>query len=132
MSCMPDDAQTLVAEADRHLRNVLGDVGLAFFNFPSLSEVQRLAIPSIGEGGNVLVCAATAAGKTEAVIAPLVWRLRRQAVSRGRNTQVLAVAPTRALVADLTARLEGPLAQLGWRVGAQTSDFAGAAAAQRC
>jgi ATP-dependent helicase Lhr and Lhr-like helicase len=129
MSFMPEDAQTLVAQTDRHLRYVLGDVGLAFFNFPSLSEVQRLAIPSIGEGGNTLVCAATAAGKTEAVIAPLVWRVRRQAASRERNTQVLAVAPTRALVADLTARLEGPLAQLGWRVGAQTSDFAGAAAA---
>jgi ATP-dependent Lhr-like helicase len=126
---MPDDTPNHDARADRHLRNALGDVGLAFFNFPTLSEVQRLAIPAIGEGANTLVCAATAAGKTEAVIAPLVWRVRGQTASRGRTTQILAVAPTRALVADLTARLEGPLAQLGWRCGAQTSDFAGAAAA---
>ena len=71
-----------IARADRHLRTVLGDVGLAFFNFPSLSEVQRRAIPSIGEGANTLICAATAAGKTEAVIAPMVWRIRRQAVAQ--------------------------------------------------
>jgi ATP-dependent Lhr-like helicase len=42
---------------------------------------------------------------------------------------VLGVAPTRALVADLTARLEAPLARIGWRCGAQTSDFAGAESA---
>jgi len=129
---MRADAPNIDARADRPLRNALGDVGLAFFNFPTLSEVQRLAIPTIGEGANTLVCAATAAGKTEAVMAQLVWRVRGRAASRGRTTQILAVAPTRALAADLTARLEGPLAQLGWRCGAQTSDFAGAAAAQRC
>ena len=42
---------------------------------------------------------------------------------------MLGVAPTRALVADLTARLEAPLARIGWRCGAQTSDFAGAESA---
>jgi ATP-dependent Lhr-like helicase len=124
---MRDDSNQ--AQADRRLRLALGDVGLAFFNFPSLSEVQRRAIPSIAEGHNTLVCAATATGKTEAVIAPLVWKVRRQAAVRGRHIRLLAVAPTRALVADLTARLEGPLAQIGWRCGAQTSDFGGAASA---
>lgn len=126
MFSMPDDPAATTARSDRHLRNTLGDVGLAFFNFPALSEVQRRSIPSIGNGENTLICAATAAGKTEGVIAPLVWRLRRQASDRGRHTLVLAVAPTRALVADLTARLEGPLAQIRWRCGAQTSDFDGA------
>ncbi|MBM4257416.1 MAG: DEAD/DEAH box helicase [Deltaproteobacteria bacterium] len=127
MCCMPDNSNQ--AQADRALRRALGDVGLAFFNFPSLSEVQRRAIPSIAEGHNTLVCAATAAGKTEAVIAPLVWTVRRQTTIRGRHIQLLAVAPTRALVADLTSRLEVPLARIGWRCGAQTSDFDGAAAA---
>ncbi|HMO85107.1 MAG TPA: helicase-related protein [Lacipirellulaceae bacterium] len=75
----------------------------------------------------MLACAATAAGKTEAVLAPLVWRLRCQPAGNGRGPRLLAIAPTRALVADLTARLETPLAQLGWRCAAQTSDFSGAA-----
>jgi ATP-dependent Lhr-like helicase len=123
---MPEKAQNEGSRSDRHLRDALGDVGRAFFDFPSLSDVQLAAIPSIREGENTLVCAATAAGKTEAVIAPLVWRVRRKGGNRSRGTQVLAVAPTRALVADLAVRLESPLAQFGWRCAAQTSDFAGA------
>ena len=126
MSSMPENPENGTARSDRQLKNALGDVGRAFFNFPSLSDVQRAAIPSIAEGNSTLVCAATAAGKTEAVIAPLVWRARRKPAISSRATQILAVAPTRALVADLAARLEEPLAQLGWRCGAQTSDFAGA------
>ncbi len=122
---MPDDAAER-SRLDRRLRDGLGDVGQAFFNFPALSEVQRAAIQPIAEGRNLLVCAATAAGKTEAVLAPLVWRLRRKAAGSGRGPRLLAIAPTRALVADLTARLETPLAKLGWRCAAQTSDFAGA------
>jgi len=126
MSSTPEQTAHKESRSDRHLRNALGDVGRAFFNFPSLSEVQRAAIPSIGAGENTLVCAATAAGKTEAVMAPLIWRVRRKESNRAKSTLVLAVAPTRALVADLTARLSGPLAQIGWQCGAQTSDFAGA------
>jgi len=129
MSSTPEQTEGKGSPSDRRLRNMLGDVGLAFFDFPSLSEVQRAAIPRVGEGDNTLVCAATAAGKTEAVIAPLVWRVRRKSVNPTQGTQVLAVAPTRALVADLAGRLEEPLARLGWRCGAQTSDFAGAASA---
>jgi hypothetical protein len=40
---------------ERQLVNALGDVGRAFFDFPSLSEVQRKAIPRIGQGENLLV-----------------------------------------------------------------------------
>ncbi len=123
---MPDDA-VASSRLDRRLRDGLGEVGRAFFNFPSLSDVQRASIQPIAEGSNVLVCAATATGKTEAVIAPMIWRLRQQTPGGASGPRLLAVAPTRALVADLTARLEVPLAQLGWRCAAQTSDFAGAA-----
>lgn len=126
MSQVPDSSPENRAHADRRIREALGDVGLSFFNFPSLSDVQRAAIPRIAEGRNTLVCAATAAGKTEAVIAPLIWRLRQQPSQSHSGPRLLAVAPTRALVADLVARLELPLSQLGWRCAAQTSDFAGA------
>ena len=126
---MGEEGENRKSPSDRHLVNALGDVGRAFFDFPSLSEVQRQAMPQIGEGENLLVCAATATGKTEAVFAPMVWRVRRRGTGGGRRTLVLGVAPTRALVADLTARLEAPLARIGWRCGAQTSDFAGVASA---
>src|SRR5687767_7316801 len=98
----PQGAQS---EIDRCLRDGLGDVGRAFFTFSSLSDVQRASILPIAEGSNTLVCAATAAGKTEAVIAPLAWRLRNNLGNAGQGPRLLAVAPTRALVADLTARL---------------------------
>jgi len=126
---MAEEGDSRKGTTDRHLVNALGDVGRAFFDFPSLSEVQRQAIPRIGEGEDLLVCAATATGKTEAVFAPLVWRVRRRGTGGGRRTLVIGVAPTRALVADLTARLEAPLARIAWRCGAQTSDFAGAESA---
>lgn len=112
---------------DRQMRDGLGAVGHAFFTFSSLSDVQRAAIPAIAQGFNALVCAATAAGKTEAVIAPLAWRLRSSLRNAKKGPQLLAVAPTRALVADLTERLRIPFAQLNWRCEAQTSDSAGAA-----
>ena len=124
---MPELTPEERSRLDRLLRDSLEDVGRAFFNFPTMSDMQRAAIPSIFQGGNVLVCAATAAGKTEAVLAPLVWRLRQRRLGSGTGPRLLAVAPTRALVADLVTRLEGPLAQLGWRCAGQTSDFPGAA-----
>lgn len=126
MEPSPDTSPSESQGLDRRLRDGLGDVGQAFFNFPSLSAIQRAAIPAIASGSNVLVCAATAAGKTEAVIAPLTWAIRRVVSKANDGPRLLAVAPTRALVADLTARLETPLARLGWRCAAQTSDFAGA------
>ena len=115
-----------IVDEDARLRASLGEVGSAFFaDFPSLTAVQRSAIPPIRDGNSTLVCAATAAGKTEALLAPLIWRARKAPQRQG--IKVLAVAPTRALVADLRARLEHPLRLLNWTVGAQTSDFQDAA-----
>lgn len=119
-------SQSDLVDEDRRLRASLGDVGAAFFtDFPSLTTVQRSAIPPIRDGKSMLVCAATAAGKTEALLAPLIWRARKAPQLQG--IKVLAVAPTRALVADLRARLEPPLRLLNWTVGAQTSDYQDAA-----
>lgn len=126
MSPTPDITPPASALSDRHLLDGLGDVGRAFFNFPSLTEVQHAAIVPVAEGHNILLCAATASGKTEAVFAPLIWRLRRSPRPGPNGPFLLAVAPTRALVADLVARLETPLSRIDWRCAAQTSDFTGA------
>ena len=111
------------ATTDRDIIRNLGAVGRAFFGqFATLRDVQRLAIPPIHTGGNVLVTSATASGKTEAVIAPLVARTRDRAPKGRDRIRMLLIAPTRALVNDLAARLEVPLNRLGLTCGRQTSD----------
>lgn len=116
----------LTGPSEAQIRATLGSVGRAFFErFAELREVQLRAIPPIAEGVNVLVCSATASGKTEAVLAPMIWRVRKQCKASGpqvRRTRFLAIAPTRALVSDLLKRLDHVLPLFGWSVGAQTSD----------
>ena len=109
--------------SDRELLRALGSVRGAFFgNFRTLRDVQRAAIPRILEGRDVLVASATASGKTEAVLAPLVARTLDRQPTRGSGIRILVIAPTRALVNDLAARLDGPLGRLGLTCGRQTSD----------
>lgn len=105
--------------ADREIANRLPRVWGPFFGrFGRLTETQRSSIPPILSGANVLVCAPTAAGKTEAACAPLV---ERNLGTMGSWT-ILYVSPTRALVNDLYERLTGPLSQLGLRVARRTGD----------
>src|SRR4030042_7053120 len=109
--------------SDREIINKLWKVGQAFFGrFHSLREVQRQAFFPIMTGRNVLVSSATASGKTEAIFAPLVSRIRSMTRGARQRIRILAVAPTRALVNDLHARLERPLFELGLACGRQTSD----------
>jgi len=104
---------------DRTIVRPLGRVGSAFFGgFSRLRQVQRLAVPPVWAGRSVLVAAATASGKTEAVLAPMTARLR----SRSDRTRILVVVPTRALVNDLYRRVEAPLGRVGLTCGCQTSD----------
>ena len=111
------------ATTDRDIIRNLGTVGRAFFGqFATLRDVQRRAIPPIHAGGNVLVTSATASGKTEAVIAPLIARTRDGTPKGRARIRMLLIAPTRALVNDLAARLEVPLNRLGLTCGRQTSD----------
>ena len=109
--------------ADGDIVKTLGTVGRAFFGgFRTLREVQRRAIPSILSGENILVASATASGKTEAIIAPLVARVMDTSAGGPPRVRILLIAPTRALVNDLAARLEAPLTRLGLTLGRQTSD----------
>src|ERR671932_83865 len=76
------------------------------------------------DGQNVIVCAATASGKTEAIMAPLI---EPQCPSALRDTpvggpRILYLTPTRALVGDLSARLTPPLRSLGISLGIKTHD----------
>lgn len=101
----------------------LGSAGPAFFGgFRRLREIQRQAAIPILVGQDVLVASATASGKTEAIMAPLVKRIFDIGLPRSGVIRLLVVAPTRALVNDLAARVEGPLTRMGLSCGRQTSD----------
>ena len=92
-------------------------VGRAFFgDFKDLRPAQRQAIPDVLAGHDALIRSATASGKTEAAIAPLVERYLRPLLHE-KGVTLLIVSPTRALVNDLHRRLVQPLASLGVSVG---------------
>ncbi|MFU8804339.1 MAG: DEAD/DEAH box helicase [Bradymonadaceae bacterium] len=108
-----------------HARELLHHTWYAFFGrFGNLRAVQRDAVPPIVAGRSVLACAATASGKTEAVVAPLVERLM-QARPEEPALGILIVSPTRALCNDLLRRLRPPIEHLGLQVDVKTGDSPG-------
>ena len=109
-------ASELAADEDlaRQLRVTWGPF---FGRHGRLRPIQRVAMPAILKGTDVLVIAPTATGKTEAACAPLVERN----FTKPRWT-ILYVSPTRALVNDLYERLAGPIEQLGLTTRRRTGD----------
>lgn len=114
---MPLDA---ALSRDQEIARSLPRAWPAFFQrFGRLTEVQRAVIPEALRGEDLLVCSATASGKTEAACAPLVERF----LDRRYPWRILYVSPTRALVNDLHKRLEGPLRELGLGVRRRTGEY---------
>lgn len=109
-------------QAQHDCREILHHSWYAFFGrFGNLRPVQIDAIPPIVAGKNVLVGAATASGKTEAVVAPLVERIL---AARHKNPEIrlLIISPTRALCNDLFRRLEGPVQTCRLKIDLKTGD----------
>lgn len=94
----------------------------AFYGrFPKLREVQEATIEPLLSGRNVILTAGTGSGKTEAVMAPLVSKYWRQAIT-SNALFLLYVAPTKALVNDLEKRLRPPLESIGLRIAVRHGD----------
>ncbi len=92
----------------------------AFFErHGAFTAAQEATIPALLAGHDALVVAPTASGKTEAVLAPLV---ERYCTPGAPGPAILYLAPTRALVNDLAARLHGPMDTLGLRLAVRTGD----------
>jgi ATP-dependent helicase Lhr and Lhr-like helicase len=118
---LPKDPDELLAVHQR-IRERLPITWSAFFaRFGRLRPVQLAAIPEILKGGNVLITAPTAGGKTEAVAAPLCELLK---ANRWSGLSIVLITPTRALVNDLFYRLEKPCQELGVALARKTSDHA--------
>ena len=97
---------------DTQLKTQLARTWPVFFaGYGSFTEVQRRAVPVILAGWDTLITAATASGKTEAALVPL---LERHVLGReGSGLRLLYLCPTRALLRDLFGRLSPPLRALG-------------------
>jgi ATP-dependent Lhr-like helicase len=93
-----------------------------FARHGAFTPAQLAAIPPLLDGENVMLCAPTASGKTEAALAPLIERH----LPPTRNTQhvtILYLLPTRALIADVANRLATPLERLRVRLAVKTRDL---------
>jgi len=70
--------------------------------FEQPTPIQRLAIPPLMEGRDLLAAAATGSGKTAAFLLPILHRL----LDKPRGvTRVLILAPTRELAAQITEHM---------------------------
>lgn len=69
-----------------------------------LREIQNLSIPAVLRGGDVIIAAATASGKTEAAFLPLISRLLQSPSAVGYRA--LYLGPLKALINDQHRRLE--------------------------
>jgi ATP-dependent Lhr-like helicase len=93
----------------------------AFFErHGNFTAAQLAAIPALLGGGNALICAPTASGKTEAALAPLIER--HCPPRRAAGPHILYLTPTRALANDLHERLARPLELLGLTLAIRTRD----------
>ena len=102
------------------LRALLGRTYYPFYGRHGRPRrIQLSSAALLTAGGDVLLVAPSASGKTEAYAAPLCERL----LTEGWNSPaVLVVSPTRALANDLARRLQEPLAQLGVSLGRWTGE----------
>lgn len=74
-----------------------------------LRDVQERAIPAVMDGGDVILAARTAAGKTEAVFLPLISRILSRPTDAPQGFSVVYVSPLKALINDQFRRLESLL-----------------------
>ena len=89
------------AQLHRPIRAHLERVGLE-----EPSDIQRIAIPSILRGENVLVIAPTGTGKTLASVLPIFnMFLERRSAGETKGISILYVTPLRALNRDILRRL---------------------------
>ncbi|MHA1195952.1 MAG: DEAD/DEAH box helicase [Promethearchaeota archaeon] len=78
-----------------------------------------MAIPIVLKGKNLLLSAATASGKTEAIVAPLIERLFKE---NWQGLSIIYISPTRALVNDLELRFKDIFKGLNVSLSVKTGD----------
>jgi len=93
-----------------------------------LTTPQKLAIPKIKEGYNVLIIAPTGYGKTEAAILPVFEKMIEE---KAEPVAVVYITPLRALINDITRRLRWWGSRLGFTVARKHGDVPSSEKAKR-
>ncbi|AWV15266.1 ATP-dependent RNA helicase SrmB [Methylobacterium tardum] len=101
---VPDAASTAFEALAEPVRRWIWRQG-----WTALREVQEMAVPAILAGGDVILSARTAAGKTEAAFLPLLTRVLPRLDGGRPGFAILYVCPLKALINDQHRRLEGLL-----------------------
>lgn len=83
-------------------------------NFRNLTPPQRMAIPYIKQGYNILISSPTGTGKTLAAFLPIIDELVRENLDNMLRDEVYAIyiSPLRALNNDMKKNLLNPLANI--------------------
>lgn len=90
-----------------------------------LRDIQERATPILLEGGrDLIIAAATASGKTEAVFLPIVSRLAWDDRAPGCGFEAIYVSPLRALINDQFGRIETLCEDIGLPVTKWHGDVA--------
>ena len=104
----------------RFFKKELKFVWNSFFGmFRSLTSVQKQAIPIVLNKENCVISSATASGKTEAVLGPVLETMYREKWS---PVSVLYICPTRALVNDMYKRFLEQTETLDVSIAIKTGD----------
>ena len=95
--------------------------------FGRLTAIQELSLEPLLSGKNCVLAAATASGKTEAALAPILERYQQQRFKTNSPKQTstvkfLYLVPTRALARDIARRIEQPLTKLAIGLAVKTGD----------
>lgn len=100
--------------------------------FPTLTPIQKLALPLTEMGENTLILAPTGSGKTLAAFSALLSRLAARARSAPLPNRTLAIyiSPLKALTRDIHRNLTPLLDGLDIRIAVRTGDTSAAERAQ--
>ena len=92
----------------------LKDIGIE-----RLNELQKIVIPKVAEGRDILITAPTGSGKTECAVIPILKMMLRM---NCKGISFLYITPLRALNRDLIWRLKIFAENLGFSIAVRHGD----------
>ncbi len=98
------------------LVEALRDIGIK-----KLNELQKVAIPKVAEGRNLLIVAPTGSGKTECAIIPILNKMLK---IKSDGITLIYITPLRALNRDLLRRFHLLAKKLGFSIAVRHGDTA--------